>query len=161
AWAAAGRAARVGGKADAPAHKGRAGGVGLGVGSPEAAAERAAKLGGRVLVARQVAPGAEVLCGIVRDPLYGPLVTVGIGGAAVEALSLTSVAMAPLDRETALELVDEAPGLARVATPQARETLAATLIALARLAVDHPEIVEVDVNPLILSADGATAVDAL
>ena len=129
--------------------------------SPELAAERAAELGGRVLVARQVAAGTEVLCGMVRDPLYGPLVTVGIGGAAVEALSLTSVAMAPLDRETALELVDEAPGLARVATPQAREALAATLVALARLAVDHPEVVEVDVNPLILSADGATAVDAL
>ncbi len=129
--------------------------------SPEAAAAQAAELGGRVLVARQVAAGAEALCGLVRDPLYGPLVTVGIGGAAVEALSLTSVAMAPLDRETALELVDEAPGLARVATPEAREALAATIVALARLAVDHPEIAEVDVNPLILSADGATAVDAL
>ena len=114
-----------------------------------------------MLVARQVASGAEALCGMVRDPLYGPLVTVGIGGAGVEALSLTSVAMAPLDRETALELVDEAPGLARVASPQAREALAATLVALARLAVDHPEVVAVDVNPLILSADGATAVDAL
>ena len=72
-----------------------------------------------------------------------------------------SIAMAPLDRETALELVDEAPGLARVASPQAREALAATLVALARLAVDHPEVVAVDVNPLILSAGGATAVDAL
>ena len=148
-------------KIDGPAHKARAGGVALGVHSPGAAAERAAELGGRVLVARQVASGAEVLCGMVRDPLYGPLVTVGIGGAAVEALTLTSLAMAPLDRETALELVDEAPGLARVASPQARDALAATLVALARLAVDHPEVVEVDVNPLILSADGATAVDAL
>jgi acetate---CoA ligase (ADP-forming) len=148
-------------KVDGPAHKARAGGVALGVGSPEVAAERAAELGGRVLVACQVAAGAEALCGMVRDPLYGPLVTVGIGGAAVEALSLTSVAMAPLDRGTALELVDDAPGLARVATPQAREALAATLVALARLAVDHPEVAEVDVNPLILSADGATAVDAL
>jgi acyl-CoA synthetase (NDP forming) len=148
-------------KVDGPAHKARAGGVALGVMSPEAAAARAAELGGRVLVARQVAAGAEALCGLVRDPLYGPLVTVGVGGAAVEALSLTSVAIAPLDRETALELVDEAPGLALIAAPEAREALAATLVALARLAVDHPEVVEVDVNPLILSADGATAVDAL
>ena len=52
-------------------------------------------------------------------------------------------------------------GLALMAAPETREALAATLVALARLAVDHPEVVEVDVNPLILGADGATAVDAL
>jgi hypothetical protein len=44
---------------------------------------------------------------------------------------------------------------------QAHEALAATLVALGRLAADHPDIAEVDVNPLVLSADGATAVDAL
>src|SRR5439155_1067558 len=82
-------------------------GVVLGVASPEAAAEHAARLGGRVLVARQVEPGAEALCGVARDPDFGPLVTVGIGGAAAEALSLAAVALAPLDRPTALELVAE------------------------------------------------------
>ena len=92
-----------------------------------------------------------------RDPLYGPLVAVGIGGAAVEALSLTAVALAPLDREAALELIEEAPGLA----PLASEALAGILVALSRLAVDHPEIAEVDVNPVILHADDAIAVDAL
>src|SRR5207247_6767414 len=55
-------------KVDGPAHKARAGGVALGVGSPELAAERAAALGGRVLVARQAAAGAAVLCAIVRAP---------------------------------------------------------------------------------------------
>ncbi len=148
-------------KVDGPAHKGRVGGVVLGVDSPEAAAERAAQLGGRVLVVRQVPAGAEALCGLVRDPLYGPLLSVGVGGAVVEALSLAAVALAPLDREAALELVDEAPGLAAVASPAARQTLAATLVALGRLALDHPEVAEVDVNPLILGADGAVAVDAL
>ena len=113
-----------------------------------------------MLVARQVPPGAEALCGLVRDPLYGPLLTVGIGGAAVEALSLASVALAPLDRVAALDLVDETPGLA-VASPAAREALAATLVALGQLALDHPEVAEVDVNPLILGPDGGTAVDAL
>jgi acetate---CoA ligase (ADP-forming) len=148
-------------KIDGPVHKARAGGVALGVTSPEVAATRAAELGGRVLVARQVAPGAEVLCGAVRDPLYGPLVTVGLGGAAVEALSLASVALAPLDREAALELVGEAPGLAAVAGPAACEALAAALVALGQLALQHPEIVEAEVNPMIVGADGATAVDAL
>jgi acetate---CoA ligase (ADP-forming) len=148
-------------KVDGPAHKSRGGGVVLGVASPDAASTRAAELGGRVLVAKQLNPGPEALCGLVRDPLYGPLVTVGLGGAAVEALALTVVACAPLGADEALDLVDEAPGLSAVASPRAREALAAALVALGRLGVDHPEIAEVDVNPLVLSADGATAVDAL
>jgi acetyltransferase len=148
-------------KVDGPAHKSRGGGVALGVASPEAASARAAELGGRVLVAKQLDPGPEVLCGAVRDPLYGPLVTVGPGGAAVEALAITAVACAPVGADEASDLVADAPGVAAVASAQAREALAATLVALGRLAVDHPEIAEVDVNPLVLSADGATAVDAL
>src|SRR5439155_18608896 len=114
-----------------------------------------------VLVATQVPAGPEALCGVVRDPHYGPLVTVGIGGTAVEALSLAAVALAPLDREAALELVDEAPGLAALASAAARASLADVLVALGRLALDHPEIVEVDLNPLILAPDGAAPVDAL
>ena len=133
----------------------------LEVASREAAAEQAARLGGGVLVMSQIPAGPEALCGLARDAAYGPLVTVGLGGAAVEALSLAAVALAPLGREAALELVGEAPGLAAVAGTAAREALADVLVALGRLAVDHPEIVEVDVNPLILSEDGADAVDAL
>jgi acyl-CoA synthetase (NDP forming) len=148
-------------KADGPLHKARAGGVALGVASAAAAAEHAAALGGCVLVARQVAPGPEALCGAVRDPLYGPLVTLAIGGAAAEALALVSVELAPLGHETALDLVDRAPGIGAVATPAAREALAGTLVALGRLILDHPEITEVDVNPMILGRNGATAVDAL
>jgi acetate---CoA ligase (ADP-forming) len=148
-------------KIDGPAHKVQGGAVALGVSSAGDAAARAALLGGRVLVARQLAPGPEAICGLTRDPTYGPLVTVGIGGAAVEALSLVAVALAPLERDAALELVDEAPGLAAVASTAAREALAYALVALGRLAVDHPEVAEVDVNPLILSANGAVAVDAL
>ncbi len=148
-------------KVDGPAHKSRVGGVVLNVGSREAASSAAAELGGRVLVAKQVPAGAEVLCGMVRDPLYGALVTVGVGGAVAEALSLTAVALCPLDAQDADELVAAAPGLAAVATPAARAAIAQTLLALARLAVDHPEIAEVDLNPLILHADGAVAVDAL
>jgi len=148
-------------KVDGPAHKARSGGVALGVASAEEATERAAALGGSVLVARQLPAGPEAFCGFARDGLYGPLLTVGIGGAAVEALSLAAVGLAPLDREAALELVDEAPGLAALASPPAREALAAVLVSLGRLALDHPEVAEADVNPLVLSADGAVAVDAL
>jgi acetyltransferase len=148
-------------KVDGPSHKAAVGGVALGVASAAEAADRAAELGGRVLVARQVAAGVEVFCGLVRDPLFGPVVTVGLGGTAVESLQATTVALAPLDRRGALALVDEAPGVAAVAQPAARAAVAEVVVALCRLALDHPEIAAVDVNPLVLDRHGATAVDAL
>ena len=148
-------------KADGPAHKGAAGGVVLGVESPEAAAGAAERLGGRVLVAKQVPAGPEAFCGLSRDPSYGPVLAVGLGGAAVEALSLAAVCLAPVDAALARELVEEAPSLGRIASEAARETLARTLVALGRLAVEHPEVAACDVNPLILHDGGAVAVDAL
>ena len=138
-----------------------AGGVALGVASAEEARDAAERMGGRVLVARQAAAGAEVFCGMTRDPDYGPVLAVGLGGRAIEALGLAAVALAPLDEEGARALVAEAPGVAQLASPAAAATLASTLVALSRLALDRPEVDEIDVNPLILGAGGATAVDAL
>lgn len=148
-------------KVDGPAHKAREGGVVLGVESAEAAAAAAERLGGRVLVARQVPHGPEAVCGFVRDPDYGPVLAAGLGGIVVEALSLAAVALGPVDLEAARALVADAPGLAAVASPAALEDMAVTLVALGRLAAEHPEVDAVDVNPLILGPDGAVAVDAL
>ncbi len=148
-------------KADGPAHKSATGGVVLGVESTDAVRAAAARLGGRVLVARQVASGAEVICGLSRDPDYGPVLAIGLGGVAVEALSLAAVALAPLDLDAARAIVAEAPGLARAASEAARDDLARTVIALGDLALHHPEVAEIDVNPLILGPEGAVAVDAL
>jgi hypothetical protein len=114
-----------------------------------------------VLVARQVTAGPEVICGMSRDPDYGPVLAIGFGGVTVEALGLTAVALAPLDLDAARKVVAGAPGLARAASREAAEDLARTLVALGELAVHHPEIAEIDVNPLILRTDGAVAVDAL
>jgi acetyltransferase len=71
------------------------------------------------------------------------------------------VALAPLDLDAARALVGEAPGVAQLASPAAAAALAETLVALSRLSLDRPEVDEIDVNPLILGVDGATAVDAL
>jgi acetyltransferase len=79
----------------------------------------------------------------------------------VEALGLVAVCLAPVDLELARELVGEAPGLASLASEPAREQLARVLVALGCLAMEHPEIAECDVNPLVLDAAGAVAVDAL
>jgi acetate---CoA ligase (ADP-forming) len=146
-------------KVDGPAHKAVQNGVVLGLGEADGVRAAAERLGGQVLVASQAVGGVEAFCGMTRDPDYGPVLAVGLGGRAVELLSLAAVSLAPVGDEDARQLVAEAPGLD--AGPAAQEALAATLVALGRLAVDHPRIAAVDVNPLILSADGAVAVDAL
>ena len=148
-------------KVDGPAHKQAAGGVALGITSAAEARDAAERMGGRVLVARQAAAGVEAFCGMTRDPDYGPVLAVGLGGAAIEALGLAAVALAPLDDDEALALVAEAPGVAQLASPAAAAALASTLVALSRLALERPEVDEIDVNPLILGAGGAIAVDAL
>jgi acetate---CoA ligase (ADP-forming) len=142
-------------KVDGPAHKGMARGVVLGISTPEEAAAAAQRLGGRVLVARQVPAGPEAFCGMARDPDYGPVLAVGLGGVRVEA-ARPVVSLAPVDLERARALVAEA-GL----PDEGVEGLADTLVALGRLALEHDDVAAVDVNPLILGADGAVAVDAL
>jgi acetyltransferase len=147
-------------KVDGPAHKQAAGGVVLGLQDEETVAAAAERLGGRVLVARQTEAGFEAFCGVTRDELYGPVLAVGPGGRNVETLSVAAVTLAPVRLEEAYALVGRAPAVADAAEP-AREALARTLVALGRLAGEHPEVAAVDVNPLILGEDGAVAVDAL
>jgi acetate---CoA ligase (ADP-forming) len=142
-------------KLDGPAHKSRSGGVVLGIGDPEAAAEAARRLGGSVLVAKQLEPGDEVFCGMTRDPDYGPVLAVGAGGSAVEKVGRVTLSVAPLDADAARSLVADAG----IEDPS--EIVAQTLVALARLAAAHPEVESADVNPLILTSTGAVAVDAL
>jgi len=142
-------------KLDGPAHKSRVGGVVLDVVSPEAAADAARRLAGPVLVAKQVEGGPEALCGMTRDPDFGPVLAVGPGGAAVEELDRVVFSLAPLDLEGAVELVAEAgledPG----------DVVAHTLVAVGRLAIAHPEIEAIDVNPLVIGPESTIAVDAL
>jgi acetyltransferase len=142
-------------KLDGPAHKSNAGGVVLGVTSTDEAAEAAERLGAPVLVARQLGAGQEVLCGMTRDPDFGPVLAVGPGGSAVESLRRITLAVAPVDLALADALVGEA------GITDASWTIASTLVALSRLALANPRIESVDVNPLILTPDGAIAVDAL
>lgn len=141
-------------KVDGPAHKSANGGVILGLWSADAAAAAADRLGGRVLVARQLPAGPECLCGMMRDGDHGPVLAVGRGGTSVES-ARPVVCLAPVDRAMALGLVREA-GL-----PDGAEPLADVLVALGRLAVEQPGVIAVDVNPLILGPDGPVAVDAL
>jgi acetyltransferase len=142
-------------KRDGPAHKSRDGGVVLGVATPAAAAEAARALGPPVLVARQVPAGPEALCGFTRDPQAGSVLAVGRGGVDVEAADAVRLVSAPLDHDGALEVV------AAAGIEDGAGVVAATLVALSRLALSEPRIVSVDVNPLVLAGAETVAVDAL
>ena len=148
-------------KRDGQAHKSREGGVIMGL-DGEAAVKRAAeRLGGSVLVAAQLSGHLEVFCGMTRDPDFGPVLAVGLGGTSVERLPGARSSIAPLAIQDARRLVEEAAMVSRGASPEALDAIARVLVALGRLALDHPEITAVDINPLLVDGDTAVAVDAL
>jgi acetyltransferase len=142
-------------KLDGPAHKARSGGVVLDIRSPDEAADAARRLSGSVLVARQAEPGVEVICGMTRDRDFGPILAVGRGGVAVEEADRLTLSSAPLDRASAAHLVSES------GIEDAHGVVADTLVALSDLALAHPRIESVEVNPLLVAASGTVAVDAL
>jgi acetate---CoA ligase (ADP-forming) len=148
-------------KREGSAHKSRDGGVVLGLSDEASVSRAAARLGGAVLVAAQLSGSIEVFCGITRDPDYGPVLAVGLGGTSVEQMSGARSCIAPIAIDEARRLVQDVPVIARIASPRAIDAIAGVLVALGRLAVDHPKIVAVDINPLVVDKHSATAVDAL
>jgi acetyl coenzyme A synthetase (ADP forming)-like protein len=118
-----------------------------------------------VQVQRMLSEGHEVLVGAVRDPVFGPLATFGIGGVLVEVLRDVTFRLAPTSAEDALEMIGairaaEVLRGVRGAAGVDRQALAGMIQAVSELVADFPEIVEVDLNPVLARADGATAVDA-
>jgi len=148
-------------KIDNVAHKARVGGVALNLTGPEQVREAAERMGGQVIVAEQVSGGVEVLVGMVRDPDYGATIVVGVGGALAEALDLVTASLAPLDERGARELVASLPALVRLLDGAIPDGLIDAIVAVSRLAAEHPEITEIDVNPLLVSPERAVALDAL
>jgi acetyltransferase len=148
-------------KIDNVAHKARVGGVALGLADAAGVRDAAERMGGRVIVAEQVSGGVEVLVGMVRDRDYGATVVVGIGGALAEALDLVTASLAPLDREGAHALVRSLPALDRLIGGDVPDGLLDAVVAVSRLAAEHPEISEIDINPLLVSPERAVALDCL
>jgi acyl-CoA synthetase (NDP forming) len=111
--------------------------------------------------------GVEMVVGARVDPLFGPLVVVGLGGILVELLHDTALAPAPVTHDEALALLAELKGARlldgfRGMPPVDRNRLADVICRVAALVADHRDtIAELDVNPLICTGDNITAVDAL
>jgi acyl-CoA synthetase (NDP forming) len=129
--------------------------------------EMVARLGDRMtgaVVQQMAAPGIETIVGVVQDPLFGPLVMFGLGGVATELLGDRSFRVLPLTDLDAAELVRSlrsSPllfgyrGSPRVAVDAVEDVLQR----VARLAARVPEVAELDLNPVIVSTDGAVTVD--
>jgi len=155
-------------------HKSDVGGVRLGLGSREdveaAAREMASRLGplDGFSVQETVTGEAEVIVGARRDPQFGPVVLVGLGGIAVEILKDVALAPAPVSAARARALVDSltaAPLLhgARGRPPLDVDAIVDAVVRVSWLAADlGPRLVDLEVNPLIVrrAGGGAVAVDA-
>ncbi len=121
----------------------------------------------RVLVAPMVRGNRELIAGMLRDPQFGPTVMLGLGGILAEAIADVVFRPAPLDVVTAHEMIDEFAAQAllgefRGEAAVDRDTLAALLVGLGDVATGRPDVVSVDVNPLIITPSGCpVAVDAL
>jgi succinyl-CoA synthetase beta subunit len=148
-------------KIDNVAHKARVGGVALGLADAAGVREAARRMGGRVIVAEQVMGGVELLIGVTRDPDFGATVSVGVGGGLAEALELITHSLAPLDAGGARELVASLPVIERLLGGEVPDHLIEAIVAVSRLAAEHPEISEIDVNPLLVSPERAVALDCL
>jgi acetyltransferase len=161
---------------DAIAHKTERGLVRLKLGSAQAVNEAAADLLAAarpedgpvtVLVAPMVQGNRELIAGVVRDPQFGASVMLGIGGILAEAIADVVFRPAPLDRVTAHEMIADLAtqkllGEFRGEAAVDREKLVDVLVGLGKLASERSDIASIDVNPLIVRADGVPiAVDAL
>jgi acetyltransferase len=160
-------------------HKSDAGGVALGLTSRKAAAAAAcsmemrisrehpeARILGYAVEAMADRPHAhELIVGIANDPTFGPLLMVGAGGTGVEIIADKALTLAPVDHSQALALIARTriskllAGYRR--EPAANiEAVADVLDALSAMTVELPDILELDINPLLVDPKGVVAVDA-
>jgi acyl-CoA synthetase (NDP forming) len=119
-----------------------------------------------LLVQPMAEPGVELIVGARRDASFGPLVIVGLGGVLAEVVDDVAIRLAPLSRDAALEMLGELRGArlldgVRGQPSIDRDAIADLIVGVAAFAADRQDILEIDLNPVIATADGAVAVDAL
>ncbi len=158
-------------------HKSDVGGVKLNLQDREAVgaafdevvanAERAVP-GARItgVAVQHMAPqGTEVIVGMTTDPQFGPVLMFGLGGIMVEVLKDVSFRLVPLEEKDAQQMIDEIKGRpvlsgVRGQPPADIEALKRTILKVSEFVQAHPEVKELDLNPVFAYPDGALAVDA-
>lgn len=164
-------------KAIAPGliHKSDVGGVAVGLEGRDAVIAAADRIRSQLtergmpldgfIVQREVARGVEALVGVTHDPSLGPLLVAGVGGVAVELYKDVSFRVTPVSDLDAAAMLDQLRGKAlfdgfRGAPPADRTALIDVLLRISALVELVPELRELDLNPVIVHAQGAVAVDA-
>jgi len=158
-------------------HKSDVGGVKLNLGSEEEVgaafdeivaatrkAEPKAKIEG-VSVQKMAPPGVEVIMGMTKDAQFGPVLMFGLGGVFVEVLKDVAFRIVPLEPRDARQMIREIQGFPvlqgfRGQPPADLAALESMLLRLSAFVEEHPEIAELDLNPVFAYKDGALAVDA-
>ncbi|MGE3856667.1 MAG: acetate--CoA ligase family protein [Dehalococcoidia bacterium] len=159
------------------AHKSDVGGVVLGLADAAAVRQAHAAMLARVAqaapgaridgvsVQRMAAPGIEVIVGGTTDPQFGPVLMFGLGGVFVEVLKDVAFRIVPLEPRDAAQMIREINALpvlqgARGAAPADLGAIEAMLLGVSAFMAAHPEVAELDLNPVFAYAEGAVAVDA-
>jgi acyl-CoA synthetase (NDP forming) len=158
-------------------HKTDVGGVSLNLDSPEevaaafddvAAAVRRQQPEARiegVAIQPMAKPGTEVIIGMTKDPQFGPVLMFGLGGILVEVLKDVAFRIVPLVPRDARQMIQEIKGYPllegfRGQAPADIQALERMLLRLSDFVAGHPEIEELDLNPIFAYSEGALAVDA-
>jgi len=119
-----------------------------------------------VLVQEMIKGQRELVIGMTRDPQFGPCVMFGLGGIFTEILKDVSFRVAPLSERDAREMMEDIKGKKILDSVRGlpavdREMLTNILISVGKIGLDHPEIQEIDINPLKIRHGKPVAVDAL
>lgn len=119
----------------------------------------------RLLVTPMIEPGLELLCGAFRDPQFGPMIMVGLGGVRVEVLADVAIGLAPMSHARALRLISRIRAQALLdghqgAPAMDRDRLARMLTKLAEVMMALPELSEIEMNPVMVTASGPHIADA-
>ncbi|MBU1209211.1 MAG: acetate--CoA ligase family protein, partial [Proteobacteria bacterium] len=157
-------------------HKSDVGGVKLGVeqhqveGTFEDIIKNAEKVTQRsrilgILISPMVPPGQECIVGMIRDRQFGPVLMFGLGGIFVEVMKDVSFRVAPLVQEDIDEMVENIKGYKaligiRGKKPKDIDAIKDILAKISQMVIDHPEIQEIDLNPIIVHEKGASIVDS-
>lgn len=117
------------------------------------------------MLVQKMVSGVECIIGMKRDATFGPVIVFGLGGIFVEILKDASMRIAPVTKEEAIAQIHDIKGLpllegARGTEPVNMDALAETIASLSQLALDYPDIIEIDFNPVFATKQGMEIVDA-
>jgi acetate---CoA ligase (ADP-forming) len=154
-------------------HKTEAGGVLLGIKTEKQLKDALKKIDNidtgnkkQYIIEEMAKSGLEIIIGAVNDDSFGPTVLLGLGGTTAEALEDVAMRLAPLAVSDAMEMIDELKGKSlfngwRGSPAVDKQKIAEAIVKIGQLMMNHPEIKEMDLNPVRVYAKGLLALDAL